>query len=52
VSKTSAANNEEREQLKNWALKKGEEGLKAYWQQKNKISLDGKPTHIMSKNAI
>jgi len=42
----------EREQLKNWALKKGEEGLKAYWQQKNQISLDGKPTNIMSKNAI
>jgi hypothetical protein len=41
----------EREQLKDWALKKGEEGLKDYWQEKNQKSLDGKPTNIMSKNA-
>jgi len=42
---------EEREQLKNWAVKKGDEGLKEYWEQKNQLSLDGKPTNIMSKNA-
>ncbi len=42
---------EEREQLKNWAVKKGDEGLKTYWQLKNQVSLDGKPTNIMSKNA-
>ncbi len=41
---------EEREQLTNWAEKKGNEGLKEYWQQKNQVSLDGKPTNIMSKN--
>ncbi|MBE9504617.1 MAG: pyridoxamine 5'-phosphate oxidase family protein, partial [Proteobacteria bacterium] len=33
---------EEREQLKDWAVKKGEEGLKEYWQEKNQVSLDGK----------
>lgn len=40
----------EREQLKNWAVKKGNEGLKEYWQERNQLSLDGKPTHIMGKN--
>ena len=36
----------EREALREWAKKKGEEGLKAYWQDRNRISLDGKPTGI------
>jgi hypothetical protein len=40
----------EREQLKNWALKKGEKGIKAYWQERNQVSLDGKLTNIMEKN--
>ena len=41
---------EEREQLKNWAVKKGEEGLKEYWQEVNQLSLDGKPINIVSGN--
>ncbi len=40
----------ERTLLTDWAEKKGEEGLKDYWKDKNQQSLDGKPTHIMSKN--
>lgn len=32
---------EEREQLTHWAIKKGEDGIKAYWQEKNQLSLDG-----------
>ncbi len=36
----------EREQLNTWAAKKGKEGLKAYWEEKNRVSLDGKPTHF------
>ena len=40
----------EREQLKNWASGKGDEGLKDYWQEKNQVSLDGIPTHILDKN--
>jgi len=40
----------EREQLKDWAVKKGDKGIKEYWKQKNQFSLDGKPTNIMSKN--
>ena len=37
----------ERNQLDRWAEKKGEEGIKAYWDEKNRISLDGKPTNIL-----
>ncbi len=40
----------ERNQLKNWALKKGNEGIKEYWAKKNQTSLDGIPTHIVEKN--
>ena len=41
---------EERGQLNNWAIKKGEGGLREYWQEKNEVSLDNKPTHITKKN--
>ncbi len=37
---------EERNQLIGWANDKGEEGIKAYWEEKNKVSLDGKETGI------
>ena len=40
----------ERDQLKDWTTGKGDEGLKDYWQEKNQISLDGIPTHILDKN--
>jgi len=36
----------EREQLLRWAEKKGEDGLKQYWQEKNCVSLDGKPIEV------
>lgn len=41
---------EERDQLNKWAIKKGEQGLEEYWEDKNQVSLDGKPTHIVEKN--
>ncbi|MES1982644.1 MAG: pyridoxamine 5'-phosphate oxidase family protein [Pseudomonadota bacterium] len=41
---------EDRELLKDWAVKKGDEGLKMYWEEKNQISLDNIPTNIMAKN--
>ena len=41
----------ERDQLINWAIKKGNSGLIEYWKQKNHISLDGKPTNIIKLNA-
>ncbi len=40
----------EREQLNDWATNKGEQGIREYWSEKNQISLDGKPTHIVEKN--
>jgi hypothetical protein len=40
----------EREQLIDWAEKKGPDGLEAYWLEKNQVSLDGKPTGIRDKN--
>lgn len=38
---------EERDQLADWARKKGDEGLRRYWEEKNQVSLDGIPTHIL-----
>ncbi len=34
----------DRDTLKEWANKKGEEGIREYWQKRNSVSLDGKPT--------
>lgn len=41
---------EERGSLSEWAIKKGDAGLKHYWEEKNQTSLDGIPTHIVTKN--
>jgi hypothetical protein len=40
----------ERELLNAWASKKGAEGLKQYWQEKNQVSIDGISTHIAAKS--
>lgn len=40
----------EREQLKTWAEKKGPDGLRKYWEEKNQASIDGIPTHILDRN--
>jgi len=40
----------EREQLKDWAIKKGDKGLKEYWLTKNQQSIDGIPSNNISKN--
>jgi hypothetical protein len=37
----------DRELLSNWATKKGDDGIKEYWAEKNQFSLDGLPTHIV-----
>ena len=39
---------EERGQLKDWATKKGDDGIREYWKEKNRLSLDGEPTNIIS----
>ncbi|OQW76002.1 MAG: pyridoxamine 5'-phosphate oxidase [Proteobacteria bacterium ST_bin11] len=40
----------DRELLSDWAAKKGDAGLKRYWEEKNQVSLDGIPTNIIEKN--
>lgn len=40
----------EREQLTDWAINKGEQGLQTYWEEKNQFSLDNIPTNIVAKN--
>jgi hypothetical protein len=36
--------------LSDWAMKKGNDGLKQYWEEKNQSSIDNIPTHIIAKN--
>jgi len=40
----------DREALRDWALHKGEAGIAQYWSDRNQVSLDGVPTHIVEKN--
>lgn len=40
----------DRELLSDWATKKGEVGLQQYWEEKNQMSIDGIPTHIVAKS--
>ena len=40
----------DRDTLNEWAVKKGEDGIRQYWADKNQTSLDGLPTHIVDKN--
>ena len=42
---------DEREALNDWAIPKGESGLKQYWSDKNQQNLDGKPTNIVSESS-
>jgi hypothetical protein len=40
----------ERDQLIEWSKKKGEDGIRKYWEDKNQKSIDGIPTHIVAKS--
>ena len=40
----------DRQQLDDWASGKGEQGIRQYWSEKNRFSLDGIPTHIITKS--
>ncbi len=42
----------DRELLNEWAVKKGEDGIQRYWQEKNQASIDGLPTHIVERNRL
>ena len=38
---------EDRTALGRWAEKRGAAGIRAYWQEKNQLSLDGRPTGVL-----
>jgi Pyridoxamine 5'-phosphate oxidase len=40
-----------RELLSDWAVRKGDDGIKRYWEEKNLTSIDGIPTHIVAKGS-
>jgi hypothetical protein len=40
----------DRELLNDWATKKGDQGVKQYWEEKNATSLDGAPTDIVARS--
>ncbi len=40
----------QRQTLSDWSDKKGEEGIRQYWADKNQVSLDGKSIDILDKN--
>ncbi len=40
----------DRELLNDWARKKGEGGVRQYWQEKNTTSIDGIPTDIVARS--
>lgn len=40
----------DRELLSDWAKKKGDDGLKQYWAEKNQSSINNVPTNIIAKN--
>jgi len=42
--------NEDRDQLKDWSVKQGQDGIEKYWEKKNQKSLDGLATNIVEKN--
>lgn len=41
---------QDRDVLSNWALEKGEDGIRDYWANRNTTTLDGVPTDIAQKN--
>jgi hypothetical protein len=41
----------ERTLLADWATKKSDAGLRQYWEDKNQLSIDNIPTHIIEKNS-
>ena len=40
----------ERDNMDRWLASRGEEGIEEYWREKNQVSLDGLPTHILEED--
>jgi hypothetical protein len=40
----------DRELLSEWAVRKGDDGIRRYWEEKNQVSIDGITTHIVTKS--
>ena len=43
--------NEQRDLLVHWAERKGEQGLQDFWEGRNRLSIDGKPTSIVAQDS-
>lgn len=41
---------EERDNMDRWLASRGEESIEEYWAEKNQVSLDGLPTHILEED--
>lgn len=44
--------NEQRDLLEQWADRKGDQGLSEFWGSRNQVSIDGKPTRIISDESM
>ena len=44
--------NVQRDLLEQWADRKGDQGLHDYWESRNQVSIDGKPTRIISDESV
>jgi hypothetical protein len=42
----------DRELLSDWAIKKGDDGIRQYWEEKNQLSIYHLPTNIVAKNTL
>lgn len=42
----------DREDLANWSMRQGREGLEAYWRKKNQLSLDGLESEILARSGL
>jgi len=40
----------ERDNMDRWLASRGDEGIEEYWREKNLVSLDGLPTHILEED--
>jgi hypothetical protein len=38
----------QRETLRRWGENKGPEGVREFWEKRNQVSIDGRPTHLFS----